>query len=241
MNVMKISVSEIKKKQMIVGLSAFILVVIILFFVSLSTEVTVFKDKDQKKKDAKRSTSVSSQVEKATSQYKTGNFEDAKKGFKGVISQKPKDPDAHYMLGNVYQAAGEPNKAIGEYKKATELDPRMVAAFYQLGLVYKAKEENEPAYKALEECVRQAPDLGGARIALAKMYTKDNRVDEAIGQYTSLVELKLKGMNLAEIYNELGQLYVKKGDVERAKIEWQNSLIIDPENQQAKDLLAEHP
>jgi len=239
MNVMKLSISEIKKKQLIVGLAALILVVIILLFVALSTELVVFRDKD--KKETKSSTSVTSQVEKATNQYKKGNFKEAIKGFKGVISQKPKDPDARYMLGNVYQAAGEPDKAIGEYKKATELDPGMVEAFYQLGLVYKAQEKSEPAYQALEECVKQAPDLGGARIALAKMYTKDNRVDEAIGQYTILLELKLQGMNMADIHNEVGLLYVRKGDVERAKSEWQASLTIDPENQRAKELLAEHP
>ena len=55
------------------------------------------------------------------------------------------------------------------------------------------------------------------------------------------LQIELCEMKLADINNELGLLYVKKGDVERAKTEWQSSLIIDPENQRAKDLLAEHP
>lgn len=223
-----------RKTPLFLVLSGVVLVVVALLFVSLLTNVPNLK----KKNDVRKSADLA--LKDGTRQYEKGNFARAIEEFQNLVSQKPKDPIAHYKLGMAYQGAGKLDKAIVEYKKAIKLDSKMTEAYYQLGISYRSKGKDKAAYEALEECVSQAPDLGGARLILAQMYTKDNQIDKAISQYKLLLELKLYGMNLADIHNELGLLYVKKGDIEKARSEWNSSLAIDPENVRAKELLSKY-
>ena len=228
----------LKNRQITINALGSLLVAVVLIVVALSTKTAVVKNDGQK--TAKKEETPTDRIGKANGLYKKGNFKGAIKIYKNVVNEKPKDPEIRYLLGNAYQGSGNLDKAAQEYKQATELRPQMIQALYQLGLVYKAQGQNYAAYEALNKCVEKAPDLGGARVALAKMYTQDNKIDKAVEQYNALLELKLHGMNLADIHNELGLLYVKKGDVERAKSEWHTSLTIDPDDQRAKDLLGQY-
>jgi len=191
------------------------------------------------KKDVKKE-STRSLMDKGSAQYKLGAFAEAIGQFEKLVSQKPKDPEARYKLGMAYQGAGKVNEAIKEYSEATKLNPKMTQAHYQLGIAYRTSGKDKEAIKALEESVRLSPDLGGARFMLAQLYEKADRIDDAIEQYKSLLELKLHGMNLADVHNELGLLYAKDGNIEKAKAEWNSSLKIDPNNERAKELLSEH-
>lgn len=228
----------LKNRQITINALGGLLVAVVLIVVALSTETPVVKNDGRK--TAKKEEAPADRIGKADGLYKKGDFKGAIKIYKNVVNEKPEDPEIRYLLGNAYQGSGDLDKAAREYKQATELSPQMIQALYQLGLVYKAQGQKDAAYAALSKCVEKAPDLGGARVALARMYTQDNKTDKAIEQYNALLKLQLHGMNLADIHNELGLLFIKTGDVERAKSEWHTALTIDPDNQQAKDLLSQY-
>jgi tetratricopeptide (TPR) repeat protein len=223
--------------QIQAGALAVFLAALILLAVSLSTEVTVVKRSLKKEVVA---ASLDSQIEEAADYYKKGNFDKAIDGLRKAVSQEPKNAEIHFMLGNAYQGTGDWKQAASSYERAAGLDASLIRAKYQLGLTYKKLGKNELASKCLKECISQAPDLGGARLALAKIYTDENRFDEAIEQYETLLEINLHGMNLASIHNELGLLFVKKGKLDEARGEWQKVLLIEPENSRAKELLAQY-
>lgn len=228
---------ESKKAIVLVAACSVILGILVLLF---STRLIDISKLMRAKKSSKGAISTAKITERGTSAYKQGQFERAIKDFKSVVSARPKDAEARYMLGITYQGAGKYDAAIVELEKAVELDPKMAKGYYQLGIAHRSKGSTKAAYRALEKCIHLAPDLGGARLILAQMYTKDKKFDKAIEQYESLLELKLQGMNLAEVHNELGLVYIEKGDIDRAKSEWNSALAIDPGNSRAKELLAKH-
>ena len=60
----------------------------------------------------------------------------AVKAYSDYLAKKPDDAGIHFQLGYAYTAARDSENAAKEYRRATELDPKMLPAFVNLGLAY---------------------------------------------------------------------------------------------------------
>jgi tetratricopeptide (TPR) repeat protein len=62
------------------------------------------------------------------------------------------DADTYYNRGNAYEKKGQYDKAISDFTKAIEINPRHADAYYSRGVVYYYKKDYEKAlddfYKA---------------------------------------------------------------------------------------------
>ncbi|MCM2267210.1 MAG: tetratricopeptide repeat protein [Elusimicrobiales bacterium] len=56
--------------------------------------------------------------------YKSGRYEEALEGYRGVIAQAPANPRAYYNAGNALFRLNRPGPAVWNYAKAFTLDPR---------------------------------------------------------------------------------------------------------------------
>ena len=54
-------------------------------------------------------------------------------------------------MGAVYLDQGDTDKALVEYQKALQIDPKMAAAHFGVGLIYAQTGQTEQAVKALEQ------------------------------------------------------------------------------------------
>jgi len=68
----------------------------------------------------------------------------------------PNDAEACYNRGNAYSLKGEYDKAIADYTKAIEINPKYAKAYYNRGLAYYLKKEYDKAW----EDVYKAQGLG---------------------------------------------------------------------------------
>jgi Tfp pilus assembly protein PilF len=172
--------------------------------------------------------------------FSKGDFKDALADLKKAVSENPDSFKAHFLLAKSYEALGQLDNALSEYQKAAELDPKNAEVHYNLALLYKEKGDAKKAISELEESITIFPNFVGARNLLAKYYAEQAQADKAIEQYKKIIELKPFGFDLAGVHNELGLLYINEGRKQDAIKEWQTSLSIDPNNQRAKDLLAQY-
>lgn len=83
-------------------------------------------------------------------------YDDAAKAFQKAIELAPTDANAHLNLAVAYRRQTEKNpdmipKAIGEYERATELDPGNTAAWFDLGFMYKQDHQNDKAIAAMNK------------------------------------------------------------------------------------------
>ncbi|MBI5100510.1 MAG: tetratricopeptide repeat protein [Nitrospirae bacterium] len=63
----------------------------------------------------------------------------------------------HTLLGDTYRRAGDPDRALGNYKKAVELDPSFSAAYYGMGDCYFLKKDLVNAEKYIGKTLSLDP------------------------------------------------------------------------------------
>lgn len=87
-----------------------------------------------------------------------GDYPKALSIFRTIVAEYPRDPRGRLNLGKVYFALEKYDLAIGEYKRALELNGDYALAHYNLGLVYLKTQNSIAAQLAFREVVRLVPD-----------------------------------------------------------------------------------
>ena len=57
----------------------------------------------------------------------------------------PNDADSYNNRGAAYEAKGQNERAVADFSKALDIDPRLAKAYYNRAAVYRAKSEIDRA------------------------------------------------------------------------------------------------
>jgi len=68
------------------------------------------------------------------------------------------DASSHFSLATAYQGKNDLAKAMGEYRKALQMDPKQVEAYYYLGSIYEALNQPALAVGEYRKYVQAAPN-----------------------------------------------------------------------------------
>jgi tetratricopeptide (TPR) repeat protein len=118
----------------------------------------------------------------ASGYLKLGQVDDAEPLFAQVIQARP-IPQTHILVGRMYQAFDEPERAEAEYRAALKQDPRVRRAHYQLGLLLLrdgVRERFEDAAAEFEAEVRIAPEDPLANLELGSLLVEIRRPEDAL-------------------------------------------------------------
>ena len=74
----------------------------------------------------------------ALEMYEKGDTKKSIERLIKIISLYPDYPDVHNALGFAYSLAGNYEKAIDSFKKATELNPEYIEAYVNMAIIYNA-------------------------------------------------------------------------------------------------------
>ena len=163
---------------------------------------------------------------------KQQKLKEAQDTYKLILDLSPSDAQAHFYLASIYEESKDRVRAEEELKKAIELKPDYQEALNYLGYLYV--EENKNLNQA-ETMIRKAseiePDNGAYIDSLGWLYFKQGKFQEAIKEL-GRASILLKD---PVIFDHLGDVYFKIGDMEKAKISWQNSLDLDSKQGKAKE------
>lgn len=109
--------------------------------------------------------------------------------------------DVHHLLGVSLSLLGQPERALGEFRRALELNPRYLEALIHQGLVLNELGRGDEADRSFRQAAASvAPPSDGlsahvaARLAnlhaeLAEAYSEGGAPDRAIEQYQRALEL----------------------------------------------------
>jgi tetratricopeptide (TPR) repeat protein len=149
------------------------------------------------------------------------NPEKAEEYLDRVLAQAPRNADALQLRASRAMAAGKPDEALAALDRAAEagpLGPAMVLTRAQIltskGDLVRAEEEARRAFAA-------APNLTPALDLLARIYTAQNRVDEAIASFEEAEKvgaLPPSGQVL------LGRLHLAAGHKDQARTLYEKAL-----------------
>ncbi len=97
---------------------------------------------------------------------------------------------AHRNLGTLYLRSGESQRAIPEYRRAIDLDPRNAAAYADLGYVLLSQGASGEAIAALEKAIALNPGLAEAHYTLGRARATRGRWSEAVAAYQEALRRK---------------------------------------------------
>lgn len=159
---------------------------------------------------------------------------------------EPVSGDARDALdrGMTAYRADRDDEAVGEFKRAVELEPDFAEAHYRLGNAYLAmgnKDEAEKAFrdavKAYEKITKRDEKNSDAFYFLGLCYEKLGEYDDAVKALKEAV--KTSPTENDDKYYELGFSQMKLAQYDEAVRAFNKALEINPDNYPAQDKLAE--
>jgi tetratricopeptide (TPR) repeat protein len=144
--------------------------------------------------------------------------------------------ESRRILGLVYWAASEYDRAAEQLDAAIRLDPKNERARLALARVLSSAEKNEAAIDAFLETIRAVPTSTRAHWWLAMAYERVNRFDAARGEYEKAAAGAVAGQS--HLYGAIGRLASGSADVAGAVNAFERAVEARPNDPTWRTLLA---
>jgi pentatricopeptide repeat protein len=141
----------------------------------------------------------------------SGFYERAIFELKKALTIEPENDEIYLRLGNACIDSGRYIEALDYYEKGLSLAAENKAQFYfRLGKLHALSAENKRAEEYLKKAVELEPESNEAFSALATLYSRQGRIDEAVDCYEKMIALDREDMDsmlkLAELFERGGYL-----------------------------------
>lgn len=123
--------------------------------------------------------------------------------LEAYLKEAPVDAEAQFNLGALYSQKGYNALALGQFKKAYELNPFFLPAAKNLGIEYLKQLRPREAYPVLQHYISLQPDDVDAHFALAIVYGQTGRQTEAIHQLERVIELQPRHPQASQMLQQL--------------------------------------
>ncbi|MFH1074054.1 MAG: DUF2723 domain-containing protein [Candidatus Firestonebacteria bacterium] len=130
-----------------------------------------------------------------------------------VVKRNPYQSEAHGNMGNAYMFSLDFDKAILEYKKALEIEPKSAETMHNLGVAYLKKKDYENAAGCFKKSVELYPVVPTDFLNLMDCYVKMNKIEEAVNVSAAGASFH---PNSAEIRMNCGNLLLQTERYEEA-------------------------
>lgn len=161
-------------------------------------------------------------------------FKEAEGIFKLITGMDPADPQAHFYLGSIYFDLRDNSSAEKELNTALKLKPDYHEALNFLGYFYLEQDKNiNRAGRMIRKALVFQPQNAAYLDSLGWFYFKKGKFKEALRELEKAASL----LSDPTIYDHLGDAYLKLGDRNSAKLNWEKSLKLDSTQENIKSKL----
>lgn len=172
---------------------------------------------------------------KAKAEADANNYAAAQTDYEKYLTQRPNDAAAHFDLGYVFTAQKEKDKAIAEYRKAVQLNPKMMDAQLNLGLSLLSDAPKD-AIEPLQNVTTLNGSFERGHFLLGVAEERAGNPDAAEKEYSAAIKLD---PNDADAHDALARMYLAAGKVADAEHEFREVLRLKSNNQGAELGLAQ--
>lgn len=156
-------------------------------------------------------------AKEATALLTTGKFEDSRRALtllKELEADFPESAELVYDIGLAQEQLG--NRAMAEqaYRRATQLDPELGAAWLRLGALIEAGGDVNYALQVYGQGMRAAPKDMDLHVARIGVLVRQGKLGEAEAAAKAALAVNA---NAQSIYSNLALIYIKQGKLELAK------------------------
>ncbi|MDD5688033.1 MAG: O-antigen ligase family protein [Elusimicrobia bacterium] len=165
--------------------------------------------------------------------------------YKKIIRYSPNDFEYRRLVGEMFYLNNDRIDAIENLKRAIELNPNNPFAIMSLAKIYYDANEFSKADFYLKKVIQIEPNYLIARYFLAKTSEKKDDNNSALSEYKNIISINkyfkdinspsgydktLISIDMAEVYNSLGFLYMKIGRFNDAIANYNMSIGINSSN-----------
>ena len=147
--------------------------------------------------------------------------------LKEAVRLAPDNPPFNYALGAVALHRRDPGEAIPYFKKYAELRPEDARGPFAIGVAAFQAHDFALARVELQKAVGHPGTAAGAYYFLARIAREENELDEGLRLAHKAVEADPR---YADPYAELGILYIRKRESDKAEQSLRRCLELDPDN-----------
>jgi tetratricopeptide (TPR) repeat protein len=135
-------------------------------------------------------------MNRAAAAFRDGDAAAAAERLAAAIATRPESAELHRLLGVALAADEQHAKAVEQLRLAVRLRPDDERARIAIAETLTAGEDPAAAEQALKETIVSLPSSGRAHYMLARLYQKQGRNAEALGELATTLELNpLLGAN----------------------------------------------
>jgi len=205
----------------------------------------------------------------AVAEYDSGHLAEAAAKLEKLLPQVPQSFEVHELLGLVYAAQSQNERASEHLEAAVRLNPGSASAHTNFGNILMRRGKLDLAERQFKKAVALSPRDYEANHNLGELFARVNKVPEAIsyleqaqqlnpGSYDNGYDLSLaylltgrlsdarkvihdlaKLKNTAELHNLLGQVEEKDGNFVAAVNEFETATHMDPSESNIFDWASE--
>jgi protein O-mannosyl-transferase len=153
--------------------------------------------------------------------------------WKDTVEKSPGLARPHMNLGMAYQAAGDDDLAIAEYRQALRINPRLAPAYVNMAGLFFNRNDFENSENALKKAIELAPTLPAPYLNLAQIAMKKNKPGEAL-------EILNRAPESSDAYLfrlTRGDVYAQLGRYQDAVADYEAALRLRPDLTQVADLV----
>jgi len=157
-------------------------------------------------------------------QQRLGLHEEAAKTFREALKTDPTNVLGHFNLAVSLFELRQLDGAVKELQVVLTMAPYYTRADELLGTIWVQRREYGRARDCFNHLLKYAPDDYTAHYNLGVLETMENKWDEAERHLGLALTADPKS---SEVYNTLGSLYLKRGDLDRAREFFLKTIALD--------------
>lgn len=159
-------------------------------------------------------------------------YDQAVEAYQRALALRPHYAEAYVGLGDARAAKGDHEGAIGEYRKALDLDPLNARVHFSLGRIYYGEQGlYYEAVSAYKKAIELDPYFLEARMGLGEIYEEKGLYGDAIAEYRKVIEANPQ--HAGAHYNLA--LALEKVDVKEAIAQWERYIALAAQVPSEKD------
>jgi tetratricopeptide (TPR) repeat protein len=152
---------------------------------------------------------------------------EAYNSLKEAVRLDPENAAVNYAMGAVALHGKDPSEAIGYFRKYAELEPKEPRGPFALGLAAFNAKDYETARGLLVTAAERPETAAGASYYLARIARAEGELEEGLRFALRSVEAN---PSYADPWSELGLLYLRLDQPEKAGEALERCLKLDPEH-----------
>jgi len=145
----------------------------------------------------------SGKVQKGIDAIQNQDFAGAKAVLSEAATEAPKDPQAAFYLGVAYEGLGDAGSAEKQYRKALELDGKLVDASANLSAILLDSGKAKDALPVIEKGLKVDPRHPNLLFNYALALDAEGKNEEALKAYAKAVEARPDALELRFAYAQV--------------------------------------